>query len=123
MSRARLVVTWILQLLLGLVFILTGVGKFPQWDGWVSRFEMWGYAAWFLAVVAVLEALGGVLVLLPKTAAYGASLIGAVMLGAAYTHASTGIGSPTQVAIPILVCAAVVALRWKDRWRPPVSID
>jgi len=117
MSRLRPIATWILQLLLGVVFVLTGVGKFQQWDGWMSRFEMWGYAAWFLGLIAVLEAVGGLLVLLPRTAAYGAILIGVIMLGAAYTHASTGIGNPTQVALPLLFCAAVGALRWPDRWR------
>lgn len=117
MSRARSIVTWALQVLLGVVFMLTGLGKFQQWEGWMSRFEMWGYAAWFLAVIAVLEAAGGLLVLIPKTAAYGAGLIGVIMLGAAYTHASTGIGSPAQVAVPLLFCVAVAALRWEDRWR------
>lgn len=117
MSRIRPIATWIVQLLLGALFILVGVGKFQEWDGWMSRFEMWGYAAWFLALIAVLEAVGGLLVLVPRLASYGATLIGVIMLGAAYTHATTGIGSPTQVALPLLFCAAVAALRWTDRWR------
>ncbi len=117
MKRVRVIVTWLLQILLGPLFVLVGVGKFAQWDGWVSRFEMWGYAPWFLGVIAVLEALGGVMVLVPRFAAYGAGLIGAIMLGGAYTHLSTGIGSPMQVAPQIVVAAAVLALRWPDRWR------
>ena len=117
MSRLRPIVAWILQLLLGVVFVLTGVGKFQQWDGWMSRFESWGYAAWFLVLIAVLEAVGGLLVLVPRTSSYGALGIAVIMVGAAYTHASTGVGSPLQVAVPLLFCAAVAALRWPDRWR------
>lgn len=117
MSQVRLISTWALQLLLGVVFVLTGVGKFQQWDGWMSRFESWGYAAWFLALIAVLEAVGGLLVLYPRTSSYGAILIGTIMLGAAYTHASTGVGSPLQVAVPLVFCAAVTLLRWPDRLR------
>jgi len=117
-ERARIVVTWLLQSLLGAVFVLVGLGKFQMWDGWLSRFEMWGYAAWFLALIAALEAVGGGLVLIPRTASYGAALIGVIMLGAAYTHATSGIGSPAQVAGPLIFCVAVAALRWRDRWRP-----
>ena len=107
MSRVRLVVTWILQLLLGALFVLVGVGKFQQWDGWASRFDSWGYAAWFLGVIAVLEALGGLMVLVPRTATYGAMLIGVVMLGAVYTHASTGIGSPMKSPRSTSKCRAM----------------
>ena len=121
MERTRSIVTWLLQILLGGVFVLVGVGKFAQWDGWVSRFEMWGYAAWFLALIAILEGVGGVMVLVPRIAAYGAGLIGAIMLGAAYTHWSTGIGQVSQVVPQLIVCGAVLLLRWRDRWQPGLS--
>ena len=95
-----------------------------MWDGWVSRFDAWGfYAPWFLGVIAALEALGGLLVFVPRTAAYGAGLIGAIMLGAAYTHASTGIGSPMQVVPQLIFCAAVLYLRWPDRLGSSGSAD
>ncbi len=117
MSRVRPIATWILQVLLGALFILVGVGKFQQWDGWTGRFEAWGYAAWFLALIAGLEIVGGVMVLFPRLASFGAALIAVIMVGAAYTHASTGIGSPANVVVHLLFCAAVGTLRWPDRWR------
>jgi uncharacterized membrane protein YphA (DoxX/SURF4 family) len=116
MQRGRTIAAWVFQVLLGLMFVLAGVGKFQNWDAFVSRFEAWGYAPWFLILIGVLEALGGALVFVPRLAAYGAALIGSIMLGAAYTHASTGIGSPVQVVLPLVFCAAVLYFRWADRW-------
>jgi uncharacterized membrane protein YphA (DoxX/SURF4 family) len=114
----RTIATHLLQLLVAAMFLLTGIGKFQMWEGWASRFDDWGYAAWFLVVIAVGETVGGALVLVPWFAAYGASMLGVIMLGAVYTHWSTGIGEPTQGLFPLLFCIGVVALRWRDRWRP-----
>ena len=85
---------WLLAALLGLSFLAAGWPKLMPNDNMVARFENWGYSAEFAVVIGVLEMLGGLLVLIPKLAIYGAILIGILMLGAIYTHLSTGIGSP-----------------------------
>ncbi|NKB87685.1 MAG: DoxX family membrane protein [Acidobacteria bacterium] len=117
MNRVRSILTWLLQILLGAVFVLAGTNKFQMWDGWADRFDPWGLAAWFLAIVAVSEALGGLLILVPRTAVFGAGLTTVIMLGAAFTHIRTGDGSPWGVIILAGLSMTVVALRWRDRWR------
>ncbi len=109
--------SWALALLLGALFILAGSGKFLDFANNARRFASWGYASWFVIVIGSLETLGGVLVLVPRLAAYGAIVIAVVMVGAAYTHASTGIGSPTGALIIIGLAGTLARLRWADRRR------
>ena len=95
--------------------MLAGSDKFLDFGNNARRFANWGYASWFVTVIGVLETLGGVLVLVPRLASYGAAVIAVVMVGAAYTHATTGIGSPTGALILIVLAGILAWLRWPDR--------
>ena len=72
----------------------------------------------FLVLSLIYPALCGALILIPRFAAWGAAALSVILLGAVYTHASTGIGSAFQVAPHLAFCAAVLWLRWPDRWLP-----
>ena len=115
MKRWPVLFAWALALLLGLLFLLAGSGKFLDFENNARRFASWGYASWFVIVIGILETLGGVLALVPRLASYGAALIAIVMTGAAYTHATTGIGSPTGALVIIGLAAILGRLRWADR--------
>ena len=95
-KRWSTVASWALALLLGALFVLAGSGKFFDFGRNARAFANWGYASWFVIVIGGLETLGGVLVFVPRLASYGAMVIAVVMMGAAYTHASTAIGSPVR---------------------------
>jgi uncharacterized membrane protein YphA (DoxX/SURF4 family) len=75
---------------------------------------MIGYGTGFLLLIGALEALGGLMVLIPKFATWGAGLIMVVMLGATYTHLSSGIGSPAMAIASFVVAAIVAWLRKPD---------
>lgn len=92
--RVRRVAEWIVAVLVGLSFVASGVPKLAPGAGMVRRFEAWGYSAEFATVVGVVELLGGLMILLPKTRRWGAGLLAINMAGAVFTHVRTDIGSP-----------------------------
>ena len=83
-----------------------------------ARFEAWGYSATFAVIVGVAESLGGLMVLIPGLALYGATIIAVDMTGAVYTHVATGIGSPVSALAYLAIGAALGWLRRRDAWAP-----
>jgi len=90
MGRGKSIVLWILTVLLGLVFLMTGTMKIAMSATFVDEFAGWGYSAWFVTVIAIVELIGAVLLFIPRTAFYGALLLSIVMAGAALTHGRFG---------------------------------
>ena len=91
MTRARIakeVVLWVITLFLALVCLRSGWLKVTSNIFWVRDFHRWGYPDWFRIVVGVTELSSMALLLVPRFAAYGASLFAVVMLGAIVTHAT-----------------------------------
>ncbi len=81
-----------------------------------ANFERWGYPGWFLLFIGVVELIGGLGLLLPKTAGWAASGLVLVMLGAVWTHISHNDGAFVFMPILFLVLLSVVAvLRWPLR--------
>src|SRR6266516_1349175 len=73
---------WILTVALILMFGNAGIRKFFDNGGWTRMFHNLGLPDWFRILIGVLETVAAVLLLLPRTAAYAAALIDAIMLGA-----------------------------------------
>ena len=87
----RKVGVWTVTIFLGAIFLLAGVGKFLQSAMWQEHFAtQWGLPGWLVLATALLEVAGAVLILMPRTAVYGGSIIAAVMIGAMGTHAMAG---------------------------------
>src|SRR5215472_16740750 len=66
-----------------LLFLSAGAEKFGSGGGWVEMFQEIGFGDWFRYFTGVVEVLGAVLLLIPKTATAGLSLLGSTMLCAA----------------------------------------
>lgn len=109
-SRARIVCAWILSVLLALMFFAAGLPKLLMVQAWVQKFMHWGYPAWSLPVIGLLEVAGSILLLIPKLARYGALLLAAVMVGAAYTHVTGSEG--LQVLRPSICLVCLGLLVW-----------
>lgn len=91
MTRARIakeIVLWVITLFLALVCLRSGWLKVTGNIFWVRDFHRWGYPDWFRIVVGITELSSMALLLVPRLAAYGASLFAVVMLGAIVTHAT-----------------------------------
>ncbi len=84
-GKIKNISAWILQVLLGLEFIVAGLSKFST-PIWPKRFTEWGYPDSFYIVIAVAEAAGGILIFIPKLAHKSALAMMTIMLGATITH-------------------------------------
>src|SRR5688572_17754332 len=85
-KAAKIIGKWIPAILLVLIFAPQGWSKFSDTSGWATAFRHWGYPDWFRVTIGVMEVGAVVLLLLGRTAAFGAILIIIVMLGGMATH-------------------------------------
>lgn len=109
--NVKKLVTWVLCIVVAGFFVMSAIPKLTQKAEIVGAFEAWGYSTTLLLLIGVLELLGAILLLIPRTATWGAAIIVVVMGGAAYTHLSTGIGSPMTAIIALLLAAVAGWLR------------
>ena len=112
MHILRIVGVWTLQILVGSMFVMVGVMKFVD-PMWPRMFARWGYPDGFYMVVGVLEAAGGIAVLVPRLTTYAALLLVTVMAGAALTHAIAG--ETQRLGVPIVYLLAAAVLGWLRR--------
>lgn len=117
MSKGLLIIGWILAVLLGVMFLAAGAGKFGAEAG--PMFSAWGYAPWFALLIGVSEVLGGIGLLVPRTARWAVIGLTPIMLGAAYTHVANGEGM--DVLRPIIFLVLLWVLWWLRRPRAAVS--
>lgn len=82
--RVGRVLLWTITILAAFAFVVVGEGKFRD-PFWLKAFPRWGYSNAFRMLIGVLEITGGLLLVVPRTALYGAILISIIMLGAVET--------------------------------------
>ena len=80
------ILLWVLAAMLIMVFVRAGLDKFDASSGWARAFRFWQYPVWFRVLIGMLEIVAALLLVWPRTAAYGAALIIVVMLGGMGTH-------------------------------------
>ena len=108
----KVVGIWIPALLLVLIFARQGWSKFFDDSGWATAFRHWGYPDWFRVTIGVTELTAVGLLLLGRTAAFGALLIIIVMLGGMATHVMFDGGRHmTSEIVPLVLGSIVLALR------------
>ena len=108
----KVVGTWVPALLLVLIFSRQGWSKFFDDSGWAIAFRHWGYPDWFRVTIGVTELTAVVLLLLGRTAAFGALLVIIVMLGGMATHVIFDGGRHmTSELVPLLLSSIVLAVR------------
>jgi uncharacterized membrane protein YphA (DoxX/SURF4 family) len=111
---------WALALMLIMVFARAGWNKFDASSGWAKAFAFWGYPVWFRVLIGVLEIVAVVLLVWPRTAAYGAAIIILVMAGGMGTHVFVE-HRPSRVTSELLhfvFASIVLAGRWRTRITP-----
>lgn len=106
------VLLWAVSLLLITVFVRAGWAKFDESSGWARAFLTWGYPIWFRLLIGVLELAASLLLVWPRTAAYGAMIILVVMLGGMRTHLliehrPSRVRSELRQLTFVMACAAV----------------
>jgi putative oxidoreductase len=114
MTRVWLVILWVCQIALALMFLGAGVRKFTS-PMWSRMFAHWGYPDHFYLVIGAIEVAGALGLLLPRTTALAAVGLIVIMIGAAVTHALHGEWQRLpQIAVMSALLVAVTYGRWSD---------
>jgi uncharacterized membrane protein YphA (DoxX/SURF4 family) len=87
-------ITFVLSLLFGLMFINAGLNKFLNYmpmpehlpEKMLKAMAAFMEIGWLMPLVGVVEALGGLLIIFPKTRALGALMIFPIMVGIVLTN-------------------------------------
>ena len=113
-SVGREAAVWVITLFLFQAFVTAGYRKLLADSGWTEAFTHWGYPSWFRQLVGVCEIVGSLLILYPRVAAYGATLIFAVMVGAVGTHIRVGeyLDAYHSDLPSLCFSAALILARW-----------
>ena len=111
---------WIIQALLGLLFLFSGAMKFVMSVAVMTK-DMPSMPGWFLHFIGVMEILGGLGLILPSllrirpvlTPLAAAGLV-IIMIGATVITLSTmGVGAAVLPLIVGILCAFVAYGRWR----------
>jgi len=102
---------WMLRIALALIFVVVGFVKIPgsMHPMWVRLFERIGFGQWFRYVTALVEIVGGMLMLVPAATLVSVTLLASAMAGALLVHIFIiGIGFQTVVVLALLSGVAAV---------------
>ena len=100
---------WILSVLLAGVFIAAGVPKILGGETlWLQAAAMHGFPSWMRVLVGVCEVAGGIALLVPSLAIYGAIGLGILMIPATITQAMSG-EPGLYVPIIMFILLAIIA--------------
>jgi len=106
--RWKTYILWTLQIVIALAFFGAGGSKLAGAEAMVALFDKIGFGQWFRVLTGTLEVSGAVLLLIPRAAFWGASLLACVMAGAVLTHLLLIGGSPVP-ALALLAVAGTIA--------------
>jgi putative oxidoreductase len=114
MARVWLVVLWLCQVALAVMFLGAGGRKFTS-PMWPRMFARWGYPDHFYLVIGTLEVACALALLVPRTAAPAAVMLIVIMIGAGVTHALHGEWQRLpQIAVMSALLVAVAYGRWSN---------
>ena len=111
MARVKLAALWIVSILLAVVMVGPGSQKFTS-PTWERMFRAWGYPDNFYLLIGALEVVGGIGLLIPRTASASGIMLSIIMVGAAITHrvhgGRSGVGEFVFAALLLVIAYA----RW-----------
>lgn len=109
--KHRKIIAWILFILLGILYGMAALGKLS--GAAAEMFTGWGYPAWFMLSIGVLEGIGAIGLLIPATTRWAVYGLTVVMIGALYTHVAHGEG--WAVLRPLIFLAVLWTALWLRR--------
>lgn len=95
-------------IVLALVFLLFGAGKFMNPAKWIDKFTAWGIPVWFVPLAGIMEVAGGIGLLIPVLRGLAGLGLALFMIGAVLTHVVHTEIFMIFVASAILVGSATV---------------
>jgi putative oxidoreductase len=110
----------VLQILLGLIFLMAGTTKMIGNKMHVDNFVKWGYPQWFRSVTGAVETFGGIGLLIgiwyPGIGGLAGLWLTITMLGALFTHLriKDKAGATMVPVILMLLSIIVASINWDD---------
>ena len=114
--RLNVIILWALQIIGAIAFIAAGTFKLIAAPQMVEIFNQIGFGQWLRVVTGVVEVSGGLALLWPSIAVFGAALLATTMFFATMTHVFLIGGSPLPAMVLLAVTATIVWLR-RDQLR------
>ncbi len=113
-------ILFVFSLLFGLVFINSGLNKIFQYmpmpkdmpEDMMKVVEAFAAIVWLMPLIAVVEIIGGVLVIIPKYRALGAIMILPIMVGILLTHI---FNAPSGLPIALILLAVLTWIMIDNR--------
>lgn len=115
--KGKAIALWALSGVLATLSLMAGGSKLAGADQHIQHFAHWGYPDWFRLVAGAVEVTAAVLVLIPRTAFFGACALAVLILGAAYTHLFRATGEGGMAVVPLVLFALVSHVAWARRPR------
>src|SRR5579864_4339989 len=106
-------VVLVISILLALVFLFAGGSKVVAPGTAAKAFQGYGYAIWFMYVVAIWELIGGVMLLISVVRFYGAILLAVDMAGAFFTLLRAS--EYTNALLPLILFILLVWVAYRCR--------
>jgi len=115
-ARRRDAAVWILRSALAFIFVVVGFVKIPGsiHPMWVRLFERIGFGQWFRYFTALVEIVGGMLMLVPAATLISVALLASSMVGALLVHIFI-IGVGFQTAVVVALLSAITAVTYHHR--------
>lgn len=112
-EKRKSVVMWILQVVLGILFVAVSFPKLRSQPAIVASFEQWSMPTGFHLVIGILEILFGSFLLVRRFAAYAAVGLIVIMLGAVFTHLTHAEYTRTYFPLVLIgLLTVIVYFRW-----------
>lgn len=107
---------WLLRGAVGFVFISLGCEKLAAVPGsmWFKLFAQIGWGQWFRDFTGIIQIVGGILIVPPRTAPLGMTMLACTMAGAILFHLFV-LGDPFSSVIPAALLVAIVVIGRRKR--------
>ena len=113
-SRAPLIVLWVTQIALAVMFVMAGGSKLAGVPAMVALFGALGLGQWFRYVTGFIEVGAAIALLVPSIAVYGALALVPTMIGAVAAELFIVGDSAVPPAVLLLGAVGVVWARRRE---------
>ncbi|GAB3831196.1 DoxX family protein [Kribbella italica] len=112
--RLRTAGRWVLQIALAAPIAIGGIAKLTGDPQMTAMFSTLGAEPWLRIVIGVLELLGAVGLLIPRTAVWAATGLAVLLAGASFTNVALLHTSPVLPLVFFAIAVSIVLLRRRE---------
>ena len=114
-GKARLILTWTLRVLLGVIFLGIGIEKLTGTMGTIPFFDAIGWGQWFRYASGVLDTAGALLVFAPRWTSLGALIITCTVGLGTFLCFTKALYNPIFPLAMTLLAATLAWLAWRPK--------